>query len=379
MPKEVILLVGGNPLPNYVAALALKKTPYGINQAHLLYTPEVKDVKDNLVRCLVKKGGFKCLKATYIGDAGNAKVIREACAGIGSDSHLHYTGGTNTMAAHVHAVWKTKGGQDAQASYLFGKDDCLITDAGGTIDINDIQLDLETLAILHGLKGCAPRKVLSGGPCLPDDANEIAVKVSEEPDLAERLYEKIPDDDKKFKKQPFCSQTEKLCLSQRHIPTPDEKEWPKERRNVWLKFLRGEWLEEWVRWKIEDTKLVDPAHLHVGIEPKINNRPFELDVVAIRGHHLYVVSCTTDSDIRMCKSKLFEVAMRSRRLGGDLARSALVCLADSGTVEKLRQDVHSLSELSRVPQVFGLNQVREWAGYSGASPNLNTLKDWLKD
>jgi hypothetical protein len=97
---------------------------------------------------------------------------------------------------------------------------------------------------------------------------------------------------------------------------------------------------------------------------------------------LYVLSCTTDSKKARCKSKLFEVAMRARQMGGDLARSALVCFLDgddaSGPyIDQLRSDIASLWEAPNVPAAFGLADLREWAG-GGDRPNLATLQKWLE-
>jgi len=108
---------------------------------------------------------------------------------------------------------------------------------------------------------------------------------------------------------------------------------------------------------------------------------FEIDVALIRGHRLHVVSCTIDRRKPLCKSKLFEVAMRARQMGGDLARSALVSLLEGGDakgayVEQLRADIASVWDAPNVPRVFGLADLREWAGTTGA-PNLSSLQDWL--
>ena len=336
--KEVVLLVGGNPLPNYVAARTLR-AQRGIERVHLLYTNEVKEVKHNLLKCLVDRDKFDYREPTLIKDAGDAEAIQDACCEIVPGSHLHYTGGTNSMAVHVHATWmREKNGTPDQASYLFGKEDRLMTDAGESIEIAGIQLDLDTLSQLHGLEDNKQK----GRPCFPGDINETASQVFEDPSIAGKLPLAVPDN------------------------------------------LKGVWLEDWVAEQVQETGLVSSDHLHTGIKKKIKERDFELDVVAIRGHHLYLISCTTSHKTTRCKSKLFEVAMRARQLGGDLARSALVCLADrdkegNDVVEELRKDVRSLSESSRVPHVFGLKDVREWAGFHGSTPNLETLKDWLTD
>ena len=353
--NEIILLVGGNPLPNYVAALALR-TELETNEVHLLYTGEVEHIKNNLSACL-QTTGFGC-RDTYIADAGDATVIRSACADIGENTHLHYTGGTNAMAAHVHAVWTKKGGTPEQASYLFGRDDRLMTDAGGPIDIpDDIHLDLGILASLHGLKYTHSDKS-SGAPTL-DDAEVIARYVFEDPNERKGTDDKVHD-----------------CLSEGWAKYHGTK--------VWGQFLRAIWLEEWVYKKIKDTKCVEDRNLHadIHVSASIGDRDFQLDVVAIRGHHLFLASCTTSQNLNVCKLKLFEVSTRARQLGGDLARSALVCLVDRdkegrGLVEELEKDVRSLSESTRVPQVFGLRHVREWAGNERAAPNLSTLKNWL--
>jgi hypothetical protein len=68
-------------------------------------------------------------------------------------------------------------------------------------------------------------------------------------------------------------------------------------------------------------------------------------------------------------------------MGGDLARSALVCLLDGGDnkgpfVEQLRSHMASVWDAPNPPAVFGLTDLREWAGTSG-SPNLGTLREWL--
>ena len=113
-----------------------------------------------------------------------------------------------------------------------------------------------------------------------------------------------------------------------------------------------------------------------------SGREFEVDVVLVRGHRLFLISCTTDTTLAQCKSKLFEVAMRARQLGGDLARSALVCLID-GTNEKgplvdqLRHDVAGVWEAPNTPRVFGAADLREWAGLHD-EPDLRTLRDWLE-
>jgi hypothetical protein len=73
--------------------------------------------------------------------------------------------------------------------------------------------------------------------------------------------------------------------------------------------------------------------------------------------------------------------MRSRQVGGDLARSALVCLLDGSDskeayAEQLRADIASLWDAPNVPHIFALADLQEWAGVHG-QPNSETLQKWL--
>ena len=72
---------------------------------------------------------------------------------------------------------------------------------------------------------------------------------------------------------------------------------------------------------------------------------FEMDVVAVRGYRVFLFSCTVDQKTHLVKSKLFEAANRTDRIGGEHARAAMVCLhehprevlqATGGTLARLR-------------------------------------------
>lgn len=73
--------------------------------------------------------------------------------------------------------------------------------------------------------------------------------------------------------------------------------------------------------------------------------------------------------------------MRARQLGGDLARSALMCLLQGSDpkgafVDQLRNDVADIWDAPNTPQVYGLGDLKEWAGIGGPQ-NMYSLKKWL--
>ena len=56
---------------------------------------------------------------------------------------------------------------------------------------------------------------------------------------------------------------------------------------------------------------------------------FELDVIAVLGYQIVVVSCTVGSRQEMIKQKGMEAILRARQLGGDEARAIVLCSTDS--------------------------------------------------
>src|SRR5690606_37803550 len=169
----------------------------------------------------------------------------------------------------------------------------------------------------------------------------------ENPDLARELYDHSRPAGRtksitKAKETPWKAADQGIDLTATTIPDSDSS-WTNARYEAWEKFLTGGWLEHWTAGVIRSCLGTSTA-VEVSVECKRDNpvpTTFEIYVALIRGHRLYVVSCTTAHKKALCKSKLFEVAMRARQMGGDLARSALVCLLDGSDnkgsyVEQLR-------------------------------------------
>jgi hypothetical protein len=318
--------------------------------------------------------------------ASDAREIAETIRSITSNGnpqqvHLNYTGGTKIMAAHARMAFRESGGQDQNASYLNDGARCLFFDDGRSrsLDDQDLSVTLDLIGQLHGCNVLA-RPGSSPGDPTEEDACTIAARVAERAELAKSLC----DTAQRFKEQgrlqkaleqPWRPQDVDLTLSAPQVP---EKQWDENRFKAWWRFLGGGWLELAVAaWTRRATGLT-PSQ---GIYWQLGGRAFEIDVALVHGHRLYVISCTTDNKLGLCKSKLFEVAMRSRQLGGDLARSALVCLIDGQDnqgkyIDQLRGDVASVWEAPNRPEVFGLADLREWTGTAG-SPNLDALKRWL--
>ena len=321
--EKLALLVGSNPLPNYLATVILDP-----REAVLIYTPETKGPRDHLRAALAQRN--ITVSEVCIDDATDARKIRDKCGGIEVD-HLHYSGGTKPMAAHARQACKLA---ESQASYLDERKGILRFDDHFDIKLaeHDLGLKLDLLLTLHGSERKDRRRAAGADPT-QDDVDALA----------------------------------KAALSPGGTP-PDGDD--------------GRWLEWWTANQVAACAPGCKPDVSVHCTRKKQARDFEIDVALIRGHRLFVASCTTSRKLDRCKSKLFEVAMRARQMGGDLARSALVCLLDGSDqkgrtyVELLRADIASVWDAPNVPRVFGLADLREWAGTTGA-PNLSSLKEWL--
>jgi len=375
--KRLALLVGSNPLPNYLAAVILQP-----REVVLLYSPETREPWEHLRAALSERDSTIVLRDVCIDDATDVRKIRDACCTLRVD-HLHYSGGTKPMAAHA---LQACGLGEWQLSYLDERKGLLRFDDGYDIQLDwqDLGLTLEVLLKLHGIERVVSHGDGSGTPT-EEDVGDLARYVLNRPEAVDELRTALRPNNRRrniteAKSAPWRPPPG-LSLSVSAIPDHD---WTNNRYKKWDDFLCGGWLERWIAGLIRTCVKGTPSVVEVGVHCK-RARPspveFEIDVAVVRRHRLYVVSCTTDRRKALCKSKLFEVSMRARQMGGDLARSALVCFVDGRDekgpyVEQLRADIASVWDAPNIPRVFGLADLREWAGVSGGV-NLGTMEEWL--
>lgn len=385
--KHLLLLVGSNPLPNFLAAIILKP-----ESVCLFYTPETAPVKNCLKEAFQKRGNGWKINEKPIKDATDPLSIRESFSEITGETHLHYSGGTKPMSAHALIAFHDAGGTDDQASYLDEKKGILRFDND---DIEPIDLSKEELGLtireILGLHGIVVKSIGSerqADPDLPtnEQAKIIASKVLSDPSFAAKLYHKISemtDSITKARKQP-------LNISQ-YIPDlgisifPVES-WGGSKYRTWYNFLRGGWFEYWCGELVKN--IAEDGTVSIDIQCKRDDetgREFQIDVALVHGHRLYVISCTTEAEhIPICKNKLFEVGIRARQLGGDLARAAMVCLLygkpknrNELKMDLLKGDIADIWESPNEIKAYGLDDVRAWFGTHNAL-NVHNLKKWLE-
>jgi hypothetical protein len=402
---KLVLLVGSNPLPNYLAACALRP-----NSLVLVCTVETEPAKNRLkqaLRTALEYLDSNAITEHIVEDAVSATAVHRAIdpllgppqAGVSEGPPavwLNYTGGTKVMAAHARMAFYERKIHPSLVSYLDegggGRQPGLRFDDGTArllAECGSVPLNLKTILELHGITH-KPRQAKDPAPT-PNDAHEILCKVLQGVGLARKLYcerkrlEQFTNPSNGTN-APFRVVEHGLTLSLQEFPTDEQLRAFANRREreswfeQWYKFIGGEWLEYWLGDQIDALKLAPAPELTVGFDAFRGERKAqnEVDIAVVRGFRSHFISCTTDSTKDLCKSKLFEVAVRSRQLGGDLARASIVCLADDKTVAALQADVDDLWGATNTTKVFGISDIRAWSECDGKQPNVHLLKEWLE-
>jgi hypothetical protein len=129
-------------------------------------------------------------------------------------------------------------------------------------------------------------------------------------------------------------------------------------------WLDGGWLEHYVTHLIAENKTeykVDDYGRNVVTRlPRLslsNPYEFEIDVAAMRGYQLHVFSCYSGSDKKLSKQKLFEAFTRAQQLGGDQSRAAVVCCYDDPLA--VEREVAQDWDLKNRVKVFGRNHLQQ--------------------
>jgi len=94
-----------------------------------------------------------------------------------------------------------------------------------------------------------------------------------------------------------------------------------------VEFFTGKWLEDYVLKtliNLQEKKEIDVDHISKGVEATYGNRETEIDIIVIKGYQLLLISCTTSREIQYVKQKAFEALYRAVQLGGEHAKVIVV-------------------------------------------------------
>lgn len=389
---HLLLLIGTNPLPNYVAAELLA----GPNtKIHWVVTKEMGDVEKRLAKAMGKLD--KIDEYCILVDSTNPddifmKVKNRVEANSGSWG-LHYTGGTKTMGIHARRGMEEglKKGEEAVYSYLNAPTMCLVVEKyknyAQCSDLKtqfDAPITLEKLLEMHGhrLNPKAP----------PPDVEPFQIELAtilfnarlNEPEELKPFIEWVNTLPSTDNKQAWKDKAFLECSSPLLPATPVSGKSISEIKKNWgsgfknpekvVTWFKGLWFEEYIfaivkslqeqsEFKLSPVKSVKSLLS----DSDLIKDDFEIDIVVMQGYRLFAISVTTDGKMDRCKQKLFEVLTRARQMGGDEARVALVCFSDEP--EKIQKQVGDLMQMNSQVMVFGKKHIRELDNY---------LQDWFQ-
>lgn len=375
---HLFLLLGENPLPNYVAAKLL------LNQEGIIYLTYTKGTEAQhkqlkKILCNESQRVEDISLGTYESDAFRIRdavkpFFKHAVGSIG----LNYTGGTKAMAVHAYRVLKEIK-PDAKFSYLDSRrlEMCIDREEGDRIRLkvqpSILQVDLAKIFQLHGWELQSPP---ISKPELSDAAQAFAKFHQDEASVAcwrnwcdgklreaaknpkkpsEWVKEKVlkdlpPLSLETLKSNPriiealsyFNIDGNNISLELNAVKGKDLKD-----LETACQWLDGEWLEHYVLHQVQ--KISEQYSIHESatsfwikdpIEPR--KTKFQFDVAFMRGYQLFAISCTTIANRGDCKQKLFEAYIRAQQLGGSEARVALVCCASQKDINALRTQIKNV-------------------------------------
>ncbi len=395
---HLILLVGSNPLPNWVAGKVLVK-PNG--KIYLVHSSKTEPIAIKLAEKFNEAYGEECCPEANLRDLGRDAsspekvykkiegILNELRTKIKNSTQtvgLHYTGGTKVMSVQGYeAVLRQEQSLTVICSYL----------------------DAETLSL-----------VVVGGKGLPDNwiplGDSVKVSVEELMELHRNEFNKLPKKAttrlikvshplinihtvKSYHAEWRCwcnsylKSDKPADLNPVQLPTSPnlvnvrtflQQENPALRsfsleeigkvygfagkaiKNL-AKWFDGEWLDDYTLQTL--LQLKDELGLYQPGQD-YDTKLFQFDVATTRGYQLFAFSCTTSDDKGLCKSKLFEAYIRAQQMGGDEAKTALVCCYDD--VAKLEGDLSLEFGAKDKIKVFGRADL----------PHLKTrLKAWFDE
>jgi hypothetical protein len=394
---RLFLLIGENPLPNYVAAhLLLNKG----GSVYLVHTTGTSEQAKQLAKILRSDDSLNCSSTELVSldnyEADSFQIqtrIRSKAKPLTGSLGLNYTGGTKAMAVHAYQAIQELRKGDPVYSYLDSRqlEMCIDRPDGDRIRIaikpDTLQISLEKLFQIHRLelKNTHTSKAL-----FPN----LTLRIAQNYDLWHSWLQKnlSPQARKGDGKGEWKSGTDlkkvslsltelpsviqaafqeyNLIDSSRHLLLQDFLQQGNFKELTGFKWLEGMWLEHYVLKSVAEISkkcLINDYGLNFEIPITGTKDGFEFDVAFMRGYQLFAISCTTSKRRSLCKSKLFEASIRAQQMGGSEARVALMCCF--GDPESLKSELASL---------LGENQVTVF-GQEHLDDLPKAISQWIKD
>jgi len=396
---HLFLLLGTNPLPNYVAAELLLKAS---GRLYLVHSTLTSDVAQRFAQYWTDGGKRSAPERICVDEANGAAIHREITRVLGSIGSgqigMNFTGGTKIMSVYAFLALRdhqiatrtavTLSYLDARSNRMYiehGNDQPVISDPV-LYSLNPTIEDVVGLHAFRLVSDIARASLLSDLATTLTEAhqsaeaavdwrnwcNEVLRKNTRtgksdtwgKENLLSRITLPLPDQDTlrpvaEKMREVFGLQGDLLPLIEASKRTGINK------AKHLCEWLDGKWLEHHVYEIIDSIKTKpenqEETRLHdigMGVRPKTeaDGSEFDVDIAVMQGYRLYAISCTTDADPGLCKLKLFEAYVRARNMAGDEARVGLVCMADNP--DKIERQVNRSWDAQGKVRVFGRSDLQ---------------------
>lgn len=406
--NHLVLLIGGNPLPNIVAAVFLAAEGARLTLLSTAGASGTEKVAEKIANWLKQAVDATFTidhqKITHKSDPVEIQqritsaITDHAAASGNATFGVHYTGGAKVMAVHSYlAAWVKSRNEHITCffSYLDPSTLELVIDQGGAgegevvqkISLGyDFKISVADLMVLHGWRYREPQTY--------DTAVQIAIA-----EALVRLFRSgnghrwvswiehrtgwFSTWNSKAHRGASKKEQRNHAISGLTFNLPVHKDLreiagllrQKVQDGVTVKeaadnlgffdaddlcrWLHGSWLESIAMQAFVLNKVELGLHdikMNNEIEPDRSSKMFfEIDVLAMRGYQLFAVSCSTSGSVGVLKKKLFELMVRARQIGGDEARIALVCCANN--TSHVEEQLNQLLPHGNMVKVFGLNDL----------------------
>lgn len=333
----LFLLVGSNPLPNYVATLLLAKDNGTIYLLHSAGSHGTGEVAKRLDAAIKKKRPQVQITPHEINESNGTLIFQKVSdlaralppnASVG----LHYTGGTKAMAVHTYRAIIEKTFPNMVFSYLDARTLSMVVETSTETKqlpvTNTVTISMGEMLSLHGYKAEA-KPPLYFYPQLYQALARVHNNAEAFKQWRQWMKDtecrSLPDTATFSLLREVRQAFDDLCGKP---ATPELVAQKLGCKNGKLtscsKWFKGEWLEDYVLWAL--SQVVTEVGIHdycIGLKPQ-KGREFDIDVAAVKGYQLFAISCIASNDKERCKEHLLEIYVRACQIGGDEARIGLV-------------------------------------------------------
>ena len=372
----LFLLIGSNPLPNFVAATLMARSRATVV---LLHTGATAAVAERLARRLRDDRPGLTLQLHSVAEADGPAIARKVGAvtqSLGQTSPkyvvaLNYTGGTKPMATYSYRVLFQLF-PEGIFSYLDARSLSMVIDQASRtvqhVPVGDsVQLTLDDIAGLHGYeirRSRQQRSTLLANAIMETHLATDGMRQWRTWLESWRENIRLPTPNEFPSIAPVLQAFSEVCEGTVTDSSVARVVGFNELKQCG-KYFGGEWLEDYTLEAL--VSIADDAHLNdfaAGAVIQAPGRPdFEFDVIATLSYQLFGISCVVTEQKARAKEHLMEVFTRAKQLGGDEARFAAVTLCDDRQVRDLENDVTQTWDAVGKIKIFGRPHLRNLSAH----------------